>query len=213
MSANDSLRDLLINRPDLVRLEDLLDSIAGTDFAAAFGTFRRAKDLLRIDPAAFTRRGPDMRKFRSAAMLAALELARRIASPEPRRGRTFSKAAIARYLFARLAGEDREAYYLFTLSFDRRLIRWHLIARGGSSRVSVWYREILRYALIDSAAAIVVAHNHCDAPAWPSTVDRENFARLKPILRDVGIRAMDQLIVGTDGVFSESEDDLIFVPG
>ncbi len=141
-------------------------------------------------------------RARAAVIVAAIELARRQNSCHLPKARRISERELADRLKMRLYGLDREYFYLF--SFNRRLglIREHLIARGGMASVEVSFRELLKILLNDRAFSTLIAHNHPDQSARPGREDLRNIKQLTQLFSTVGIRLIDQYIVGTDGVFS-----------
>jgi DNA repair protein RadC len=67
---------------------------------------------------------------------------------------------------------------------------------------------VVKQALADNAAAIILAHNHPSGVSEPSQADIRITGRLKQALQLVDIRVLDHVIVG-DQVTSLSEQGLI----
>ena len=76
--------------------------------------------------------------------------------------------------------------------------------RGSINSASVYPREVVKQALADNAAAVILAHNHPSGIAEPSQSDVQITKRLQQALELVDIRVLDHLIVGDQVVcFSE----------
>ncbi|MDO1808066.1 JAB domain-containing protein, partial [Escherichia coli] len=70
-------------------------------------------------------------------------------------------------------------------------------------------REVIKRALYNKAAAVVLAHNHPSGEVTPSKADRHITARLVQALGMVDIRVQDHMIVGGSQVFSFAEHGLL----
>ena len=89
-----------------------------------------------------------------------------------------------------------------------RVIAFREMFRGTIDGASVYPREVVRQALADNAAAVIIAHNHPSGVAEPSQADIRITERLKQALALVDIRLLDHVIVG-DGVTCLSEQGLL----
>ncbi|MCP4278131.1 MAG: hypothetical protein GY779_17440, partial [Gammaproteobacteria bacterium] len=72
----------------------------------------------------------------------------------------------------------------------------------------VYPREVVKQALVDNAACVILAHNHPSGVCEPSQADIQITERLKQALALVDIRVLDHVIVG-DGYCALSERGLI----
>ncbi len=97
---------------------------------------------------------------------------------------------------------DREQFWALLLDSKHSLIGVNLVSQGSLSSVDVHPREVLKAAILLSAAAIVVLHNHPSGDPAPSSEDRECTDQLAEACKVVGIRLLDHVIVGEVGYFS-----------
>ncbi len=97
---------------------------------------------------------------------------------------------------------DREQFWALMLDTKNSLIGVSLISQGSLSSAIVHPREVLKAAILLSAAAIVVLHNHPSGDPAPSSEDRECTDQLAEACKVVGIRLLDHVIVGEVGYFS-----------
>ena len=63
-------------------------------------------------------------------------------------------------------------------------------------------REVFKTALVSNAAALVLIHNHPSGDPTPSSEDIAITRRLKEAGDLLGIKVMEHVIVGTDGMVS-----------
>jgi len=111
-------------------------------------------------------------------------------------------------LFSFLLMETKE--YFFTLHLDgkNRISCIDCVSVGSLNQSIVHPREVFKTALLSSAAAIVLVHNHPSGDPTCSREDREITRRLKEAGELLGIRVIDHVIVG-ESYFSFVEQGLL----
>lgn len=120
-----------------------------------------------------------------------------------------SSFAAGNLLSSCFAGESNEKFMLFCLDSRKRIKRQEEISRGVVNSVGVDVRRIAEIALSYKSAACIVAHNHPDGEAFPSSEDREVTTMICETLKMLGIPLLDHIIVGTDGYFSFADANLL----
>ncbi|MCR9143101.1 MAG: hypothetical protein NXI24_12680 [bacterium] len=166
------------------------------------------RGLLQVSPGALTAiKG--IGRARATAILAAVELARRQNGGRLETGAVIRARELAYWLLHRLQGREQEYFYLF--SFNRRfqLVRHHQLARGNADQVQIYLRDIVQVLLNDRASFAIISHNHPESPALPSNADLRHMRKLEKLLLDMGIRLLDQMIVGEEGVYSCRRDRFV----
>ncbi|MFM2216618.1 MAG: hypothetical protein RL240_936 [Planctomycetota bacterium] len=140
-------------------------------------------------------------------IMAGIELGRRIAilrdiePPIPERIRG-SDDAIQMCLkrFARLAADGlQEEFHIVTLDTQHGPITSHRITVGTLDASLVHPREVFRFAIRDSASAIILVHNHPSGDPTPSREDIAVTDRLSKVGELVGIRVLDHIVVAKNG--------------
>lgn len=122
-------------------------------------------------------------------------------------------ARLARESFARASLEDPEAAYellgpemralnkeslrVILLDTRYRLIRIEEVSVGSLDESIAHPREILRPALIYSAYAFILAHNHPSGDPTPSAADHRLTQRLREAARLLMIEFHDHIIIGS----------------
>ncbi len=153
------------------------------------------------------RRERGIKQARGAAIEAALEIARRLAT-ETLTGRDlFNEPRLVKESLRQSQGDGtQERTGALYLNARNRLIRHDPeIYRGTLDRAVVEPRELLKRALLSNAAALIVYHNHPSGDPTPSREDREFTRRLASAAEAVGLRLLDHIVVARDGCVSFRE--------
>lgn len=208
------MRELRETRHDLAlwgdgRLgdEDLLALVLGSRRAAVLCLeHRRLGGLARCSPVELEK-VTGMGKVRSARLAAALVLGRRSLSADGRTGPLFrTPRQVGEWLRGRYEGETRERFRVLLLDGRHRLISCRVVASGTLTACPVHPRDVFRPALAESAAAVIVAHNHPSGDPSPSAEDLDITGRLQRAGDLVGIRLLDHVILGRPGWVSLAEE-------
>jgi len=170
-----------------------------------YGSLRR---ILDADAKTFcTGKGLGLAKF--AQLQAALEIAgRHLAENLEYEDCLTNPTKTRSYLRARLRDYDYEVFACLMLDNRNRVIAFRELFRGTIDGASVYPREVVKQALADNAAAVILAHNHPSGVCEPSQADIQITERLRKALGLVDIRVLDHVIVG-DGVTCLSEQGLV----
>lgn len=108
-----------------------------------------------------------------------------------------------------LQRETKEHFLALHLDGKNRIICLDRVSTGSLNQSIVHPREVFKGALLSSAAAVVLVHNHPSGDPTPSTEDREITRRLREVGDLVGIKVLDHVIVGEDRYVSFSELGII----
>ena len=98
-----------------------------------------------------------------------------------------------------LENQDREHFYAVLLSTKNHVLAVELVSVGSLSASIVHPREVFKPAILQSAAAVVVAHNHPSGVVDPSPEDTEFTKRLQRAGELLGITLLDHLIIANGG--------------
>ncbi len=164
--------------------------------------------LLGATPLSLQRKGIGPAK--AAGLLAALEIARRLArrSLEQERQPLSRPEEMVRYLSLRYRVRDQEILGALFLDNRGRLLGEREIYRGTLDRAAVEPREILKECLLRGAAAVVIFHNHPSGDPAPSQDDIAFTQNLAAAAQVVGVRLADHLILGEGGTWATVRDRL-----
>ena len=177
---------------------------------------RRAGDLRGLARST----APDLRRQRgvgvakAAALVAAFELARRLASGRLRPGDAIrSPADVHRHFYPRLRDAAHERFVVVLLDGRHRVIRSVVTSLGTLTASLVHPREVFGPALREPAAAVVLVHNHPSGDPTPSREDREITVRLAAAGELLGIPVVDHVVVAEQGFVSLREEGALAPAG
>ena len=105
---------------------------------------------------------------------------------------------IARSLLVRYAHHVQERLGAVYLDSKNRVLREREIYIGTLNSASVSTRDVLRYALEDHAASIIVFHNHPSGDPAPSAEDLLFTRKLVEAGKVLGVEVLDHLILGAN---------------
>lgn len=112
-----------------------------------------------------------------------------------------------------LAALDVEEFWALALNSQKRLLRSKMLFRGTVDRCQIHPRDVFRFACLENASSILVAHNHPSADATPSEEDLEITERLIIAGNLLEIPVIDHLIVSRDGYSSFANSDWVRLAG
>lgn len=101
-----------------------------------------------------------------------------------------------RFLRKQLEGKDREHFVVILLSSKNAVIGVETVSVGTLNASIVHPREVFKPAVVNSAAAILLLHNHPSGIPTPSQEDIAITKRIKKAGEVLGIDVLDHVIVG-----------------
>lgn len=171
------------------------------------GSLRRLATLTPAELESTSGVGPAV----AARLAAGLELGRRLAREGPvERPRIRGPRDVYEQCAPRVRDMTQEEFRILLLNSRHALLREVVVTRGVLDGSLVHPREVFRPAIAESAAAVVLVHNHPSGNPDPSSEDREVTRQLAAAGRLIGIHVVDHLIIG-DGrwySFAEASDVL-----
>ena len=170
--------------------QDVLDLSGGVHGLPQFGI----DDLLRVS---------GIGRPRAARLIAAVELGRRaISRAAGERVRFGRPSDIGRYLLPLYGGHREERFGIVMLDSKLRLIRSETLSVGILDASIAHPREIFRTAMLASASAIALFHNHPSGDPTPSEDDCFITTRLVAAGDLMGINVVDHVILGAGRWYS-----------
>ena len=140
-------------------------------------------------------------KSKAAAVLAAVELGKRIASSRRLGNHVIQSSQDAAHVFMeRLRYEKKEHFISVPLSTKGEILGMGEVSIGDLSGTIVNPREVFLEAVKKSAASVVFIHNHPSGDPTPSRQDRSTNDRLVWAGQILGIDVLDHIIIG-DGIY------------
>jgi DNA repair protein RadC len=155
----------------------------------SLGTLSRCsvKELARIKGIGFAK---------GTQLAAAFGLGRRLAREPFTREKVYTPARVYELLGAEMRALHRESLRLILLDTRYHLMRVEEISSGSVNESIAHPRDVFRPALIYSAYAVVVVHNHPSGDPAPSQADHGLTRRLREAAELLQIKLLDHIIIG-----------------
>lgn len=109
------------------------------------------------------------------------------------------------YLLELFSGEKNEVIYQLCLDRKGKLLACKRLSEGGADNAELNIRRLLENALLSSASAVILSHNHPSGIALPSRADYTTTHRVQDALKTIGVPLVDHIIVA-DGDFVSMAD-------
>ena len=105
-----------------------------------------------------------------------------------------------------LVGINKEKVLVICLDNNLNIISVNDVSNGNASTATVEPYKVMECIFRDSAANVILAHNHPKGEAQPSIDDIEFTVELIGFCRMVKVRIIDHIIVGADSTYSMASD-------
>jgi DNA repair protein RadC len=140
---------------------------------------------------------PGIGPAKAAKILAALDLGRRAAEEaRPERDRMGSPRDVYERMRFTLRDLPYEEFHVLLLNTQNEILRDLQVTRGTLDASLVHPREVFKAAIAESAAAVVLVHNHPSGDPTPSAEDRAVTRQLREAGQTLGIDVLDHVIIG-----------------
>lgn len=167
------------------------------DFQGVRGLDRaRIHDLLKV---------PGLGPAKVAQIKAAFELGKRVCAGKLTAPAFESSKSVAKHFRPRFTGKRQEIVIAVFLNGQNQRLGEKDITEGTPTQATVYIRRILEEALHESAAAIVLVHNHPSGNPEPSAGDDETTRDLLRACKLVGLVLLDHVIVGESDHYSYAD--------
>ena len=137
---------------------------------------------------------------KAVQLAAAFGLGARLAKETFTRSQIDEPGLVYELLAPEMRGLHQESLRVLLLDTRYHLLRIEQVSLGSMNESIAHPREIFRPALLYSAYAIIVAHNHPSGDPTPSEADRRLTRRLKEAAELLKIGLLDHIIIGAPGV-------------
>ncbi|HEY6837456.1 MAG TPA: DNA repair protein RadC [Geobacteraceae bacterium] len=169
----------------------------GRELLREFGDLRALAMASTTDICRIKGTGP----AKAATVKAALEIANRFKGRRlERESRYTSPDQVFEHYHYTYRDRRKEYFLALLLDGKNRVIREVQISEGSLNQSIVHPREVFNPAVRESAAAIILVHNHPTGDPTPSREDLEITRRLREAGELMGVKVLDHIIIG-DGEF------------
>jgi DNA repair protein RadC len=176
------------------------------EMLAAYGSLaevagREAAELARL---------PGVGPAKAARLAAAFELTRRLRARTPCARTVLSGPAEVYAAFGPLMEDlKHEVFRIALLDAQNGLLRDRVVSEGTLSASLVHPREVFKPAILESAASVILLHNHPSGDPTPSREDIRLTRQLVECARMLDLRIHDHVIVGHGRFVSLAERGII----
>lgn len=142
-------------------------------------------------------------KVKAIELLSAIELGKRVYYANEQKEVVLNNSRkIFEYFKNIFTYEKQENFYALYLDTKSKLISFKLLFKGTLNSSTVHPREVFKYAFLESAASVIVIHNHPSGDISPSIQDIEVTESLMKIGSIIKIPVIDHIIIGKDKYYS-----------
>lgn len=120
-----------------------------------------------------------------------------------------SDADFLNYLRLRIGKSPTECLHATFVTHDWGYLGDEILAEGTCGQVESDLRRLLIRAFDLAAQGIILAHNHPSSSAEPSIEDIALTRRVAALIESVGIRLLDHLVIGAEGITSMRDRGLL----
>src|SRR5437867_4657246 len=176
------------------------------EMLAAYGSLsdvmsREAVELARM---------PGVGPAKAARLAATFELSRRLRARVPGVRTVLSGPAEVYAAYAPLMADLRHAVFrVALLDAQNGLLRDRVVSEGTLSASLVHPREVFKPAILESAASVILLHNHPSGDPTPSREDIRLTRQLVECARLLELRVHDHLVIGHGRFISLAERGII----
>ena len=176
---------------------------------------KKHKSLTGISRLSIRELEKEVGKVKALKIKAMFELFKENAKLEKNGHKTIIENAKDVYnIFAdKLANEKRERFYVILLDSNNgvhKIIKQHLVSIGTLNHSLVHPREVFKWAVKESANAIIIVHNHPDEKEITvSEEDKLVTNRIKEASKIIGINLLDHIVISGSDYFSFGEKGLL----
>ncbi len=183
-SAIDAARSLLVSHENLTNLS-----------ACDYSEFKKIKGL--GDTKAIT-------------LAATFEIGKRIETgPAKALNKIAQPEDIAKIYIPKYRGERKEIFKVLLLNTANRVFREVNATEGILNASIVHPREVFRLAITESAASVILMHNHPSGNPDPSEEDKQITRQLVEASKIIEIKVLDHIIIAGDKFTSFAKEGLM----
>ena len=165
-------------------------------------TFESLSNLVNIQPKRLQKiKGIGFTK--SIIFAAAFEIAKRVKYDNSSFYSQFKTPEdVAKYYIPRMSGLKKEQFRIVMLNTSNKIYKEVTVSEGTLSSSLVHPREVFKEAIIESAASIMLVHNHPSGNPEPSREDILITDKLVAAGEIIGIKVLDHIIIAGDNYVS-----------
>ena len=152
---------------------------------------------------------PGIGEAKAVTIKAAVEIGRRISIGQQHKITIKSPEDVKNAFMEDMRFLDREYFRVLYLDRKNGIILWEDVSIGGLHSSIVHPREVFKTAVKNSAASIILIHNHPSGGAHPSSMDIQITDKLNQVCTLLDVNLLDHVIIGEREWFSFREKEMV----
>lgn len=101
--------------------------------------------------------------------------------------------------------ETEEKFLIVSLDENDAVINYNVVAVGNEYEVMVSASDFAQFVLNDGASSVIIAHNHPNCSAKPTTEDVDATISVLDLMRKLNLKLKDHIIIGESDTICMSE--------
>lgn len=184
-----------------------------------FSAIDAAKELLNRHDTLTKLASCDISEFRSVkglgdtkaiTLAATFEIGKRIeSSPINKKKKINEPKNVADIYIPKFRGARKETFTVLLLNSANEIFREVIVSEGILNASIVHPREVFRLAITESAAAIILMHNHPSGNTTPSEDDKQITRQLVEASKIIDIKILDHIIIAEEKFTSFAQEGLM----
>ena len=108
-----------------------------------------------------------------------------------------------------IAYKEQEHLLVLLINKDSKIFGKKIITIGTNDLTLISNKDILKYALLNNATAIIISHNHPSDNSLASFEDKRATRSLESACKVIDVTLLDHIITCISGYYSFKEDGLL----
>jgi DNA repair protein RadC len=150
-----------------------------------------------------------IKEAKAISILAAIEMAKRLSKQEVKKPKIKTPKDVYHLVKSRFMFERQEKVMVLCLNSRLEVVKEKIVFVGSAELSIVSSKEIFKEAFICGCSRIVLVHNHPSGNPSPSLEDKEITNKLKNMAMELEMELLDHLIVGENGFYSFTSNQII----
>lgn len=146
-----------------------------------------------------------IKSAKATQILSVCEIYKRLSKPKDKRLKVRKPSDIVSLIMTDIFFMEQEIFMVITLNSKNNVLSKKEIFKGSLNSSLVHPREVFKEALKNSAASIIICHNHPSGDPCPSKEDINVTKRIKECGNIMGIELLDHIIIGDNNYISLKE--------
>ena len=146
---------------------------------------------------------------KAAQILAAFELGRRLSQFTDEKIQIQSSEDVSHLMMSSMRDLSKETLHVLCLDTKNNVIKQKCIFEGSLNASIIHPREIFHFAVQETAASIILVHNHPSGDPTPSSDDIRATKQMLEVGKCLEIPVLDHIIIGDGRFVSLKEQELM----